>query len=897
MRFKLLISVLIVLSLIPKVLAQCNFEISAENMPESPDYFPNQQYLFLLYVNHYESQENISTVIFWDGKENRSVEEYDIVNENLRVYRVRMKDLAAGEYNFEWYVNDSQNCWENLTVNYVINKAISSVSVYFYPSNYAKYDYARIFCNITQGDKLAYLKLYENDTLVLSGNGNLTYNPDVGYYNYTCYYNESQNYTSSYSTNNFLTVWHPCDKNHPPLSGNWIISSLTTCICPFGENVTLRSHTYIYNNLTIQNCLIYFTSSFHFNSTNATLKIENSTINSSSTPYFYCRGNSSNKIINSSFNKGTIYFEENSINTITNSNFSSNIQLTLKGNSINTVINSSFSSTLSIDRNSTNEIKDSKLNLLNIYSSLPHNLTISNLFPGNFITTSFKAENSNFSLNLTNSNISLIRVYSSSGNLTILNSILGFSYFRGSSRNRIINTTFIDIQGSTSDRISFFENSINYISNSTFLNQTNFYGFSKNHIENSLFNDRARFYEYSSTNISNSRIRLQIGSTVSHILTISNLWPDNFITKRIKATSSFEINLTNVNITHLHFWGSGSSNNTLINLTCNGDSYFEGNSSNEIINSTFSATAYFYINSTNFIQNSYFRTISLGDWYISTPVLNFSNSTVKNWIVASMARNPVIKGRLTNIGSVSNWASSGNVTRYYPIRVLYTSGKFAQGINVSILSSLEWSGCTNQLGYAVDPLGIEEPKIFFNYSNYNKDFVIYVNDSVHWNVSEKVNFLTNTTEEIIIYLEGEPVTPYKHHGYLGINYTPLTLGRIFPVNVYVVNEGVSEDDYRIDVFYPNQAYVEVYSRYIINVKPNSIKKGQIGIKLLSLVPKENPINITVRITCLRCPCVSIDEKNITVYGGNPDLKEFEFKEVILLFLISVLILLKWVAKR
>ncbi|MEM5861174.1 MAG: hypothetical protein QXJ20_02165 [Candidatus Aenigmatarchaeota archaeon] len=123
--------------------------------------------------------------------------------------------------------------------------------------------------------------------------------------------------------------------------------------------------------------------------------------------------------------------------------------------------------------------------------------------------------------------------------------------------------------------------------------------------------------------------------------------------------------------------------------------------------------------------------------------------------------------------------------------------------------------------------------------------------------------------------------------YLGINFTALTLGQTLPVNVYVVNEGISEDDYRIDVFYPSQAYAEVYSKIITNVKPNSIKKGQIGIKLLSEIPKSNPINITVRITCLRCPCPTVDEKNITIYGSSSALKEIEVEEIIVVILISI----------
>ncbi|MEM5790865.1 MAG: hypothetical protein QXP77_02365, partial [Candidatus Aenigmatarchaeota archaeon] len=211
-------------------------------------------------------------------------------------------------------------------------------------------------------------------------------------------------------------------------------------------------------------------------------------------------------------------------------------------------------------------------------------------------------------------------------------------------------------------------------------------------------------------------------------------------------------------------------------------------------------------------------------------------------------------------------------------------------VNVSIYGSeIVWSGCTNSEGYALDSTFFDEPYILFNSTNYDHYFTIVANDSINLNNTIKVTFLTDIEDEIIILLEGEPVAPFKHHGYLGINYTALTLGQTLPVNVYVVNEGISEDDYRIDVFYPSQAYVEVYSKIITNVKPNSIKKGQIGIKILSEIPKSNPITITVRITCLRCPCPTTDEKNITVYGSSPALKEIELNEIILLILISSII--------
>lgn len=911
MEKRIFVFLFVLLLAFGKANAQCSFTLDEKEFPAIPTYYQNQEYWFNLTVNHAESESNISTVFFsWNNGENQTISNYVIINSTAREYYLRLKDLAAGNYNFKWYINDSQNCWEVLEKTYIISKNFSSISVSFFPSNYTVYGNAKVFCNINQGDALAYLELYRNEILVKSGYGNLSFdesNLEVGTYNYTCIYNESQNYTFSISTNNILTIWHPCNKNHPPLTGNWNVNSLTECFCPNKEEIIVNGNAYITSTFTLQNCILKVRDRF-YSQTNAVVNISNSILNSTTTgDKFYFRGNSVNFIQNSIFVKNA-HFNETSKNFISNTNFSSTY---FYGNSINRIENSNFTSVVNISENSINEINNSvfyfslnlkdrsnssiyfsKIFILSIYSGLSHNLTISDLYPSQNLQRYYKAEGSNFTINLGNVNVSIIRFYAlGSSNNTIINSVLGFSSFYGNSKNKIENSTFNDTSG-IDEKVRFYDFSYNKILNSTFANESSFYGNSKNEIERSYFiGSRTRFYDYSITNISYSNItHFQIGSTVPHTLLITDLAAENLITKFIKASSSFTINLIDVNVSYLRFWASDSSKNNLINFTSNGDSYFEGNSINVINNSRFNASSYFYANSINLFINSTLSNVWLGvDWSTpARPKINFTNSQVTYWKVSTTSSNSIIRGRLDNVGSVGSWGLNGNVTRYYPIRVLYLDGRTAQGINVSITSSPElvWTGCTNQQGYAVDPLGIDEPYIFFNYSNRMDNFNISVNDSLHWNTSTQINFLTDTIEDILVYLEGEPVTPYKHHGYLGINYTPLTLGTILPVNVYVINEGISEDDYRIDVFYPNQAYAEVYSKIITNVKPNSIKKGQIGIKILREIPKSSPINITVRITCLRCPCPAIDEKNITVYGNSPALKEIDLKEIILLILIS-----------
>jgi len=613
-------------------------------------------------------------------------------------------------------------------------------------------------------------------------------------------------------------------------------------------------------------------------------------------------GDSDNEIINSTFFLHPRFYESSS-NKIINSTFYN--ETFFCGDSDNEIIGSVFYNTSNFYEESSTDISSSETEELKIGSTIPHTLEIEYLKPGSLISNYIKAIDSAFSLNLTNVNITFLTFYASDHSINLINSsYFSLGNFYANSFTYITNSTFDEIkfgyvpsykeyirdwlilgmfsEGSSTQKDCACDSSKTTICDS-FIDETNAAPYpgkleagrvwveyhdvdgtidlDKEVFEPDIDNDYVVAYAFAwvYSPVTQSA-QLRVGSDDGIIVWLNgNKVIDNGYACRSVGTDQ---DIADVALNQ--GW-----NRLLLRVgEREGDWKFK---------------ARFTDSSGNPLTNIKFRRYG--------PTIRLSNSTIKNWSILNIS-NSTIRGNYTNLGDIISWEDEGNVLRYFPVRVLYKNGVPAQGANVSIYASPEivWSGCTNSEGYAVDPVNVDEPYILFNSTNYDHEFTLVVNDSVNWNNTTKLNFLTNTTDGITIILEGDVVLPFKHHGYLGINYAPLTLGTILPVNVYAVNDGATEDDYRIDVYYPSQVYVEVYNKIIRNVKPRTIGKGQIGIKLLAEIPESNPINLTVRITCLRCPCPSIDEKNITVYGSSPTLKGIGMEEIIFVILLSTLIL-------
>ncbi|RLJ03457.1 MAG: hypothetical protein DRP11_00575, partial [Candidatus Aenigmatarchaeota archaeon] len=172
--------------------------------PSSPVYSPGAMYQFNI---TWIDGVNVGTVIFEFNHQNYT---YPYVQSYGNVYHIELTDLAANEsgYRYRWYASDTAGNW-NFTdeMSYVINRSSSSVNISFSPAPSVTYGIqTNSSCYIIQGDGGAILSLERNGSIISSGSEV----EDVlvlgaGTYNYTCYYNGSQNYTSSYVTD-YLAV-------------------------------------------------------------------------------------------------------------------------------------------------------------------------------------------------------------------------------------------------------------------------------------------------------------------------------------------------------------------------------------------------------------------------------------------------------------------------------------------------------------------------------------------------------------------------------------------------------------------------------------------------------------------------------------------------------------------
>lgn len=186
----------------------------------SPAYYsPGQTYIFNITVNAEQGQSYISTVIFEFEGINETATVYSIINSTARYYSVNKTDLPAKTdgYNFKWYANDSNNLWGNVfSGNYIINKQTPSLSI-LYSSNPVNYPtQTETICNKSSGDYSSLLKLFRNNSQVAQSTGNSISENIIlsaSTWNYSCTYDESQNYTFYALTNQYLYV----NKGTPPI--------------------------------------------------------------------------------------------------------------------------------------------------------------------------------------------------------------------------------------------------------------------------------------------------------------------------------------------------------------------------------------------------------------------------------------------------------------------------------------------------------------------------------------------------------------------------------------------------------------------------------------------------------------------------------------------------------
>lgn len=173
------------------------------NITNSTDnvYSPNKVYQF----NTTWTDVSINRIVFeWNTTENTTLN-----STSNNIYSTNKTDLAVGNYTYRWYANDTGGNWNftslqtyNITqntstsqyLNIEFNGTLNSNKTYTYPDTIN----ATAWKNITEGN----LILYRNSTQINSTNQvpNETIILGSGTYNYTLFYNETQNYSSGYRT-------------------------------------------------------------------------------------------------------------------------------------------------------------------------------------------------------------------------------------------------------------------------------------------------------------------------------------------------------------------------------------------------------------------------------------------------------------------------------------------------------------------------------------------------------------------------------------------------------------------------------------------------------------------------------------------------------------------------
>ncbi|MEM5866426.1 MAG: PQQ-binding-like beta-propeller repeat protein [Candidatus Aenigmatarchaeota archaeon] len=183
-----------------------------ESPASGTTYSPGATYTFTITINDLQGETDISTVIFEFNGVNETVTNYVIHNSTSRNYSITKTDLAANPsgYIFKWYANDSKNAWGNVVEGtYIIKKADSVISISF-SNNPVIYPTQTIAtCQKNAGDYSAILTLYRNTSQVAQDSGNSISESLIlgaSAWNYTCLYQESENYTSSFVLNQFLYV-------------------------------------------------------------------------------------------------------------------------------------------------------------------------------------------------------------------------------------------------------------------------------------------------------------------------------------------------------------------------------------------------------------------------------------------------------------------------------------------------------------------------------------------------------------------------------------------------------------------------------------------------------------------------------------------------------------------
>ena len=157
----------------------------------------------------WEDNIAVSEVIFEHNFTGSAVN-YSVSGSSLDEYYYDYSNLAAGNYYWKSYANDSLNQWSNTPkFSYIVNKAIPVLTLNASPSwSENQGVQTNISCTADTGQVIP--SLFRNNALVS--------NPDIqtltpGTYNYICNNTATQNYTSAIATNALYIIAPTCGNN------------------------------------------------------------------------------------------------------------------------------------------------------------------------------------------------------------------------------------------------------------------------------------------------------------------------------------------------------------------------------------------------------------------------------------------------------------------------------------------------------------------------------------------------------------------------------------------------------------------------------------------------------------------------------------------------------------
>ena len=174
-----------------------------ESPTDPATYSPGATYHFNITACDINGAVDISTVLFeWNGGANLTVTNYVAHNSTCRNYTTTKTDLAAGTYNYKWYVNDTQNKWASLSSSYTVNQSTNPIDIYLTNST-GTYKNQNITVIIGQQTTVNVTAVYPNSgTVALYEDGNPVSNPrtttlSLGEHSYKGNITGNTNYTTN----------------------------------------------------------------------------------------------------------------------------------------------------------------------------------------------------------------------------------------------------------------------------------------------------------------------------------------------------------------------------------------------------------------------------------------------------------------------------------------------------------------------------------------------------------------------------------------------------------------------------------------------------------------------------------------------------------------------------